>query len=256
MKIKSIQVVTALIMLALIPGGCKGKSSSSSNSNSNSNSNQNQTYNLPDVSVINAAPSDTFIVSAASLTGGLVAGITPMPGSNSGCYHPGAHVVFASTGALETVDIISPVDGVVTTVDNCFIYNNGATDQYKIHISYAQRNGELFTLELGMEPMGALCSGPTGTPGFYDPYIYVAQGDHVTKGQKVGAMVLVPGYLGHIHFNSKYNGIFMCPDIFTSTLIDAIDDHYVDSCGPVSFGTGTLGTICYQPGPGESHADY
>lgn len=98
------------MILALILRSCKGK---------DSNSNQKQTYGLPDVSAINAAPSDTFIVSTASLTAGLVTGITP--GNNSQCYHPGAHVVFASTDTVESVDIISPVDGVVTRVDNCFL---------------------------------------------------------------------------------------------------------------------------------------
>lgn len=215
---------------------------------------QKQTYNLPDVSTINAARSDTFIVSAASLTGPLVTGIMPMPGSSSNCYHPGSHVVFASTMSVESVDIISPVDGVVTYVSKCYPY--GALDQYKIHIAYAQRNGELFELELGMEPMAQLCSGATGTPGYYDPYISVAQGERVARGQKVGAMVLAPGSTSHIHFNSKYKGIFMCPDIFASTLIDTIDDHYQDNCNGVPLNTVALGTICYQPGAGESHADY
>lgn len=243
MRIYNIAAIAALIILVLVLGNCKGKP-------------KQETYGLPDVSVINAAPSDTFIVSAASLTNGEVTGIMPMPGTNSGnCYHPGAHVVFASTSVVESVDIISPVDGVVTYLSKCYPYGV-ALDQYKIHISYARRNGELFTLELGMEPMMALCSGPTGVSGYYDQYISVALGERVSKGQKVGAMVLVPGSTGHIHFNSKYKGIFMCPDMFSSTLINTIDDHYQDSCGPVSFGTGTLGTICYQPSPGESHADY
>jgi hypothetical protein len=250
MSMNRIAAITAVIILALIQGGCKSSGSSSD---------QQQTYGLPDVSTINAAPSDTFIVSAASLTGGLVTGIIPMPGTESGCYHPGAHVNFASTISLASVDIISPVDGVVTYLSSCYPYLSGMgdADQYKIHISYAQRSGELFTLELGMEPMaGTLCSGAAGTPGYYDPYISVAQGERVTKGQKVGAMVLVPGFSGHIHFNSKYKGIFMCPDIFSSAVINTIDDHYQGSCGTTSFSMGALGTICYQPAPGESHLDY
>ncbi|WP_455208368.1 hypothetical protein [Kaarinaea lacus] len=212
---------------------------------------------LPDISQINAAPTDTFVVALSEL-GNRVDGVAPMPGTNSTCYHNGAHVVFAQTTALETVDIIAPVDGIISLVDKCFVYADGLRDQYKIHMAYAKKDGALFELEFALEPMaGLLCS--SGSPDYYAPYIQVATGDHVTKGQKIGEMVLVPGHQAHIHMNSRHQGIFLCPDIFNSTVIDTIDNYYnsvPDTCNGTPYGSIATGTICYAPGPGESHGDY
>ncbi|WP_455222730.1 hypothetical protein [Kaarinaea lacus] len=212
---------------------------------------------LPDISQITASPTDTFVVALSEL-GNLVDGVAPMPGSNSTCYHNGAHVVFAQTSELETVDIIAPVDGIISLVDKCFVYADGLRDQYKIHMAYAQKNGDLFELELAIEPMaGHLCSN--GSHDYYAPYIQVAVGDNVTKGQKIGEMLLVPGFQGHIHMNSRYQGNFLCPDIFNSTIIDTIDNYYngvPDTCNGTPYGSIASGTICYAPGPGESHSDY
>lgn len=212
---------------------------------------------LPDISQINTSPTDTFVVALSEL-GNLVAGVAPMPGSVSTCYHNGAHVVFSQTSTLETVDIIAPVDGIISLVNKCFVYAGGVRDQYKIHMAYAQKEGALFELELALEPMaGLLCS--EGNPDYYAPYIQVAPGEHVTKGQKIGEMVLVPGYQAHIHMNSRHQGNFLCPDIFNSTVIDTIDNYYnsvPDTCNGTPYGSIATGTICYAPGPGESHADY
>lgn len=212
---------------------------------------------LPDISEINASPTDTFIVSLSEL-GNLVDGVAPMPGSNSTCYHNGAHVVFAQTSTPETVDIIAPVDGIISLVDKCFVYADGLRDQYKIHMAYAQKNGDLFELELAIEPMaGRLCSN--GSSDYYAPHIQVSPNEHVTRGQKIGEMLLVPGFQGHIHMNSRHLGTFLCPDIFNSSVIDTIDNYYnsvPDTCNGAPYGSIAAGTICYAPGPGESHSDY
>ena len=213
--------------------------------------------NLPDISQINQTPSDIFVVPLSEL-GNLVDGVAPMPGANSGCYHNGAHVVFSQTSQLETVDIIAPVDGIVSLIDKCFTYAGGLRDQYKIHMAYAQKDGAMFELELALEPMaGLLCS--QGDPDYFTPYIDVALGELVSKGQKIGEMVLVPGHQAHIHMNSRYQGNFMCPDIFNNTVIDTIDDYYngiPDTCNGTPYGSIASGTICYAPGPGDSHSDY
>ena len=213
--------------------------------------------NLPDVSQINQTPTDIFVVPLSEL-GNLVYGVAPMPGANSGCYHNGAHVVFTQTSQLETVDIIAPVDGIVSLVDKCFTYAGGLRDQYKIHMAYAQTDGAIFELEMGLEPMaGLLCSN--GNPDYFSPYILVEPGDQVTKGQKIGEMVLIAGHQAHIHMNSKHQNNFMCPDIFNNTVIDTIDDYYngiPDTCNGTPYGSIATGTICYAPGPGESHSDY
>jgi hypothetical protein len=212
-------------------------------------------YNLPDVSSINANPSDTFIVPLTDF-GGLVEGVMPMPGTDSGaCYHPGAHVEFPSTGTREVVDIIAPFDGVITMVVKCFptegVYGN---QQYKIHMAYALRNGDAFLLEIGLEPMaGNLCDGD---PDYFSPYILVAEGEEVTKGQKLGEMVLEPGFKSHIHFNSKFQDTFMCPDFFTADVIDQIDDYYTGSCNGNALSVVAAGTMCYLPAFGESNTHY
>jgi hypothetical protein len=210
-------------------------------------------YNLPDVSNINANPSDTFIVPLTDF-GGLVEGVVPMPGNDSSCYHPGAHVEFPSTGTREVVDIIAPFNGVITMVVKCFPEGVSTNQQYKIHMAYALHNGDVFELEIGLEPMaGNLCDS---NPDYFAPYILVAEGDEVTKGDKLGEMVLEPGFKSHIHFNSKFRGTFMCPDFFTLGVIDQIDDYYVGNCGGDAFNAVATGTMCYLPASGESHAHY
>ena len=213
--------------------------------------------NLPDISQANQLPTDTFVVALSEL-GNLVDGVAPMPGANSGCYHNGAHVVFAQTSQLETVDIIAPIDGIVSLIDKCFTYAEGLRDQYKIHLAYAQKDGALFGLELALEPMaGLLCS--QGNPDYFSPYIQVTLGEQVSKGQKIGEMALVPGHQAHIHMNSRYQGSFLCPDIFNNTVVDTIDNYYndiPDTCNGTPYGNISSGTICYEPGPGESHSDY
>lgn len=212
---------------------------------------------LPDISEINAAKSGTFIVPLAEL-GGKVQGVAPMPGLNSGCYHNGAHVVFTETASRQTVDIIAPLDGVITLVDKCFTYANGARDQYKIHMAYAHKEGSIFELELAIEPMaGLLCS--SGDPDYFSAYIFVEEGDRVVKGQTIGEMVLEPGFQAHIHCNSRYQGEFLCPDIFNADVIDYIDDYYggiPDTCNGTPYSDIAVGTICYEPELGESHDDY
>jgi hypothetical protein len=214
-------------------------------------------YNLPDISQINQNPSDTFVVALSEL-GNRVDGVAPMPGTNSSCYHNGAHVVFAQTTQTETLDIVAPVDGIISLVDECFNYANGLRDQYKIHMAYAQKQGAFFELELALEPMaGRLCSD--GDPDYFAPYIHVVPGEEVNKGQKIGEMVLVAGHQAHIHMNSRHQGNFICPDFFNSTVIDTIDDFYngiPDTCNGTPFGNIATGTICYAPGAGESHGDY
>jgi hypothetical protein len=212
---------------------------------------------LPDISAIMLSPSDTFISPLDQFSpAGLVEGIIPMPGTDSGsCYHPGAHVEYVATSTQEVVDIYAPLDGVITHVDKCFPTEGTYYDQqYKIHMAYAQRDGDLFELELGMEPMaGKPCDGD---PDYFSPYILVSEGEEVSKGQLIGRMVLLPGYKSHIHFNSKFRGIFMCPDIFNTAVIDVLDDHYVASCEGNPFSSISVGTICYLPSLGESHAHY
>jgi hypothetical protein len=212
---------------------------------------------LPDISEINAAKSDTFIVPLAEL-GVKVQGVAPMPGLNSGCYHNGAHVVFTKTASRQTVEIIAPLDGVITLVDKCFTYADGARDQYKIHMAYAQKGGSIFELELAIEPMaGLLCR--SGDPDYFSSYIFVEEGDRVVKGQTIGEMVLEPGFQAHIHCNSRYQGEFLCPDIFNADVIDYIDDYYdgiPDTCNGTPYSDIAVGTICYKPKLGESHDDY
>lgn len=214
-------------------------------------------YNLPDISQINLNPSDTFVVALSEL-GNRVDGVAPMPGVTSGCYHNGAHVVFAQTTQTETVDIIAPLDGIISLVDECFNYADGLRDQYKIHMAYAQKQRALFELELALEPMaGRLCSD--GDPDYFTAHISVTPGEQVTKGQKIGEMLMVAGHQAHIHMNSRHEGNFICPDIFNSTVIDTIDDYYngiPDTCNGTPYGNIASGTICYAPGPGESHGDY
>lgn len=214
--------------------------------------------NLPDITAINTSPSDTFLTSLAEFVpSGLVEGVEPMPGSNSppSCYHPGAHVVFTSSSTRQTVNIYAPLDGVITNVDKCFPTDGIYSDQqYKIHMAYAQRDGDVFELELGMEPMaGKLCDGDAD---YFSPYIFVIYGEEVHKGQLIGSMVLEPGHQAHIHFNSKYRGVFMCPDIFNSSVINQIDDHYLGSCEGNDYSSVSVGTICYLPGSGESNGDF
>ena len=212
---------------------------------------------LPDISAINASPSDTFLTSLAEFVpSGLVEGIEPMPGSNAGsCYHPGAHVVYAVTSTRQVVNIYAPLDGVITNADKCFpVEGSYSNQQYKIHMAYAQRDGDVFELELGMEPMaGNLCDGD---PDYFSPYIFVTYGEEVSKGQLIGRVVLEPGHQAHIHFNSKYRGVFMCPDIFNSTVINQIDDHYLGGCEGNPFTSISAGTICYLPSLGESNGDF
>jgi hypothetical protein len=253
-----IGVVALGIMTIVGTGGGNGDDGGTGDENGNGNGGDGggdgypaPVYNLPDISHINANPSDTFIVPLTDF-GGLVEGVMPMPGTDSGaCYHPGAHVEFPSTSTREVVDIIAPFDGVITGVHKCYptegVYDN---QQYKIHMAYALRNGDVFELEIGLEPMaGNLCDS---NQDYFMPYILVAEGDEVTKGDKLGEMVLEPGFKSHIHFNSKFQGIFMCPDFFTTDVIDQIDGYYMGSCN----GNALTGTMCYLPASGESNTHY
>lgn len=211
---------------------------------------------LPNISDFLLAKSDTFIVDT-SLLGSEVEGVMPMPGSNSGCYHPGAHVDFTiPESGTSTVDVYSPVDGIVTSVQDCY---EGVNDQYKIFIAYAKNGEQLFEFLYGFEPMaGTKCQD---NPSEFSQYIFVEEGETVTKGQKIAEMVSYSSDTAgsHIHFNVGYDSDFVCPDIFTQNVVNTLDDYYINSassCSGRNFIDIAQETLCYQPSLNESHQDY
>ena len=223
--------------------------------------NQRKQFVLPDISAVLQNKSDIFLVKTNEI-GKSVIGVTPMPGSKSGCYHGGGHVEFNETTELQAINVYAPLDGIVSHVDKCFAhlgYNDNPQEHYKIHIQYAQRNNKMFELQLAFEPMAKIICSSGDNPDYFSPYIKVQKGQKVSKGQIIGQMVLIPGSRSHIHFNSLYSAYlntFMCPDIFAPIVVNELDDTFVGDCQNQPFTTISKGSLCYNPGPLESHSEY
>lgn len=265
MKMNPIKrLIMIVLLITTIHCGNSGQSTNeedqsnlnSDNGNTSNTTDSNLASLLPTISDFMLNQSDTFIVDT-SLLGTEVEGVMPMPGSNSGCYHPGAHVDFTiPSSGTSTVDVYSPVDGVVTSVQDCY---EGVNDQYKIFIAYAKSGDDVFELLFGFEPMaGSKCQD---NPTEFTQYIFVEEGETVTKGQKIAEMISYSSDTvgSHIHFNTGFNNNFVCPDIFKQSVVNTLDDHYIDSassCRGQSFIDIAQETLCYQPSLNESHSDY
>jgi len=128
--------------------------------------------------------------------------------------------VFWPTGSQPNAypAIKAVADGYISRpIDN--YYQVGDNYRYGFSLAFANRGGQELNFEYSIEPM----TNPLDST-FYDPFILVAEGDVVTKGDTLGYMYLPEGDTGaHIHFHISINnasGPFMCPAIFKKRTVN------------------------------------
>jgi len=188
-----------------------------------SSSTTNNDISLPSINYFNTNPSDQFLVSMNHVVDGHM-----YRGENALDPHPGAHVYFSnadSSWPLTGTDIpdnYPPIyaiaDGYVNSIDT--YYSVADNYRYGITLRIAKDNETTFLFHYSIEPF----INPQDT-SFYEPYIFVKQGDSVKKGDIIASMYLAPGSgsNAHIHFNllASTNGpsMFLAPIIFTDNLI-------------------------------------
>lgn len=202
-----------------------------------------------DISTFVSSPSDQFFLTPSGLA--KVSRAFPYKGTSSGCAHSGAHVNFTNTGAPYTVDIIAPAAGKIGRVDKCKYI--GSTDRYGVTLNFASSNGEIIAFDFSIEPHdGYLCSGGNdgSDNGFYHSYIFVDEGDKVSKGDVIARMYKSnSGDDGaHVHFNLTYGDSTACPNIFSSAVTTTFSSLFgTENCNGSSYPA----TFCYLPGSGE-----
>lgn len=188
-----------------------------------SSSTINNDISLPSINYFNTNPSDQFLVSMNHVVDGHM-----YRGENALDPHPGAHVYFSNADSSWPLNgnnapenyppIYAIADGYVNSIDT--YYSVADNYRYGITLRIAKDNETTFLFHYSIEPF----INPQDT-SFYEPYIFVKQGDSVIKGDIIASMYLAPGSgsNAHIHFNllASNNGpsMFLAPIIFTDNLI-------------------------------------
>lgn len=203
---------------------------------------------LPNISNFKNNPTNIFIVKDKDLK--YISSTTPFMGKNTTCPHSGAHINFTNDNAPYEVDIITPVDGRISRVQNCF--DLGIHDKFDVSVSFASLNGEEVSLDYSIEPFDGLrCKN---NPDYYKKYIKVNVGDIVKAGDVIAVMPKFssdPKTGTHIHYNLHVNGLdgLLCPNIFSQTIVDKLSSIYMKGvCGGAPI---TQSTLCYLPQAGE-----
>lgn len=203
---------------------------------------------LPDISSFSSSPSNCFIISNNDLV--KVSRGSPFTGAAQNCAHPGAHLNFTDTGFDYTVNIYAPAHGKIHRVTPCLDLGNN-NDKYEIDIAFAHSKNALVLFCISLEPFAAkLCESNID---FYKTYIFVNEGQEVSKGEIIGQLYKKAGTPDdtHIHFMLKKEPgeSFHCPNIFNEEISAAFELLYSDqSCTNTLFGSSGF---CYLPAAGE-----
>ncbi len=205
---------------------------------------QNSSSSFPDISTFKTNPANLFIISDADFTK-YISWTSPFFGTNSSCAHSGGHINFTSTGAPYEVNLIAPVDGVISRVDNCF--NLGTNDKFDVSLNFAQYQNNPVSLDYSIEPFAGLkCAN---NPDFYKQYIFVTEGQQVKAGDIIAKIPkFAPEGGTHVHFNLSANGKMTCPNIFSQAIVNEFASKNQNGCNGQPI---TQSTFCYLPGPGE-----
>lgn len=177
---------------------------------------------LPPIATLRNA-SDRFLVDFDVISGG-----HPFKGARAADPHAGAHVHFDNAAGAwprngtEWPAIYAVADGVVTRVDHSF--HVGDNDRYGVSLEIADG----WTFGYSIEPFV-----PEPSPGFYDAFLLVKEGDHVAKGQVIARMYLPRLAQGpHIHFDLSASkgktgpGGFGAPAIFTPEVVARFHERW------------------------------
>ncbi|HEX9805090.1 MAG TPA: hypothetical protein VGA67_05395, partial [Candidatus Dojkabacteria bacterium] len=206
---------------------------------------KNAPRNYPPLSDFKTNKSDTFLIKEEDYS--RIGRATPYFGDGSGCDHGGGHIHFSNAGTPYLADIISPVDGEVTMINNC--HNLGTHDKFDIGISFAQLDGDEVILSYSIEPVNGIQCG--NNPDIYDQYILVENGQKVQKGDVIARMPKADtgDDNAHIHFqlNLVSGGIY-CPNIFDEKVTQDFSQMYH---GQTCAGREIPATFCFEPAPGQ-----
>lgn len=204
------------------------------------------------VSLTEMTPSEIFFVDFANPgTNVQITRTSPYFGENSSCPHQGAHIHFLQNGESELglVDIVAPFDGVVDEIKSC--KDIGASDGFEINLRFADPAYASVKFDMSIEPQdGFHCvADQGGEANFYEPYIFVAEGDTVLAGEIIGQLPIVSTTDdgAHVHFNLRTNTSLACPNIFS----DAVTEDFAALYGGMPCETPTTNTFCYGPSATE-----
>lgn len=125
--------------------------------------------------------------------------------------------------------IYAVADGIITRVDEAFRLRSvffperggwASNVRYGLDLAFARKSGEPVIFHYSIEPMV-----DPGHPSFYRPFIKVAAGQHVRRGEVIARMFLPDDRKAaanaHIHFNLiAPGGQFQAPTIFQADLAD------------------------------------
>jgi hypothetical protein len=174
---------------------------------------------LPEIGELRGNLSDRLPLDAIIIRSG-----HPFKGKNAATPHQGAHINVSNdagewprggTAPSNYPPIYAVADGVVSRVTPTL--GAGENDRYGINLAIAASGTAIIDFEYSIEPM---VSEPS--PGFYQSFINVKEGDRVKKGDVIGYLYLPPGDTGaHIHFSliNTATGEFMAPAIFTKETV-------------------------------------
>lgn len=207
-------------------------------------------FDFPDISLFGITPSDQFIIDSIGLS--KVSRASPFKGAGTSCAHAGAHLNFTNTSAPYTVDIFAPADGTINRVDRCL--DIGATDRYGFSLAFARSGSNTVSFEFSLEPQDGHPCSPAygGNPDFFAPYIFVTEGQQVSKGDLLGRLLKTNNGSdsAHIHFHLLKEEVnsFHCPNIFDTTITGTFGSLYgAETCS----GSAMPATFCYCPASNE-----
>lgn len=186
---------------------------------------------LPSINRFRETPSDQFLIDWQDLRTG-----HPYLGTASAKPHTGAHLYFKHqarqfdpTRPEQYPPIYAVADGIVTRVDEAFLLRpvyfpnidqTRANLRYGLDITFAKAGDHPVSFHYSIEPMVH-----PGEIDFYKPFLKVAVGQRVRKGDVIATMYLPPDPRdadnAHIHFNLMCNRNFQSPSIFQANVEQA-----------------------------------
>ncbi len=186
--------------------------------------------NLPEIKSFRDQPTEQFIVPWEVYRTG-----HPFLGSAANKPHTGGHLYFhapekswAPSQPEHYPPILAFADGVVTRVDEAFrlqpVYFPSlgitrANIRYGVDIAFARAGDRPVSFHYSIEPMV-----DPGDLDFYCPFLLVAPGQRVRKGETIARMYLPPNPAdnenSHIHFNLICERQFQSPSIFNPAVVE------------------------------------
>ena len=181
---------------------------------------------LPQLSSFKANKTDQFLMDWDVIIGG-----QPFKGIRANEPHSGAHIQLLNTGEWPKggtrpdnyPKIYAIADGIVSRITKTL--KVGDNDRYGINLAIAKDGDTTYDFEYSIEPMV-----PEPSPGFYEQFINVKEGDVVTKGQVIAYFYTPLNANGtHIHFElmTAKSGVNMYPAaIFSTAIMDQFYAHW------------------------------